>query len=359
MSTPATPTAEGSAPAPTAPEVNAPGKVSLSDVLDPSEIAAIESADKGTLAPAVAKNDYQPATTLEPAATPAAPAAPAAPKPDTPETPPVPEADLDPAPEKLGKFRVSARDFKEAEFLRLSKSMPVTEAYAKVYGNTAKPAEPTTPATTETPATPAKPAEADPAAALRDEIARLEAESDKAAEDLDTKQANRLNRQIVAKEAELRALEASKKATEQSKATEADTIFRQKETEAAKEVYAARPELANPASAEHKEFTDFYRLKATDPDYATIFESPRWPAIMYREFAEAKGWGKAVAPASAPALPAPTPGATAAPRATAATVLTPGESSGGPTDLSPAQIMEAIDAMDVTSLRALLPAGRR
>ncbi len=353
MSTPATPTAEGSAPAQTTPEGNAPGKVSLSDILDPSEIAALDAADKGTLAPAEKPSDYQSAISIsEPAATPAAP------KLDTPETPAVPEADLDPAPEKLGKFRVQAKDFKEAELLRHMKTMSAEEAFAKVYGS-AKPAEVGKPSAEAPAATHAKPAEVDAASALRDEIAKLEADSDKAAEDLDTKQANRLNRQIVAKEAELRQLEQSKKAAEQSKATEADTIFRQKETEAAKQVYALRPSLADTASAEHKEFTDFYRLKATDPDYAGIFESPRWPAIMYREFAEAKGWGKAATPASAPALPAPTPGASAAPRATAATVLTPGETAGGTSALTPAQLMEAIDTMDVDQLRALLPSGRR
>ena len=75
MSTPATPTAEGSAPAQTTPEGNAPGKVSLSDILDPSEIAALDAADKGTLAPAEKPSDYQSAISIsEPAATPAAPA---------------------------------------------------------------------------------------------------------------------------------------------------------------------------------------------------------------------------------------------------------------------------------------------
>jgi hypothetical protein len=307
MSTPATPTAEGSSPAPATIAASAPDKALTSDIFTPDELAAIEAAGNGTLPAAKKPNDYAPAG-VDAFAAPAP--IPEAPKPDTPETPAVPESNLEePTPEKLGKFRVQAKDFKEAELLRHMKTMSAEEAFAKVYGAT-KSAEPAKPAQDETPA---KPVDADPAAALRDEIASLEAESDKAAEDLDTKQANRLNRQIVAKEAELRQIQVeaalSKKAAEQSKATEADTIFRQKETEAAKQVYALRPSLADSASAEHKEFTDFYRLKATDPDYAGIFESPRWPSIMYREFAEAKGWGKAVAPASAPALPAPTPGA--------------------------------------------------
>lgn len=374
MSEKATPQAEVPNPAPAPVEAPAPVVAAASaptdSIFNADELAAITAAANGTLAPAKKADDYTPATAAAPVA-PAAPETPAAAeKPAAPASEAPKPADAapteEPTPEKLGKFRVQAKDFKEAELLRHMKTMSAEEAYAKVYGTHAppKPADAAPAADKSIPATDTPPAPAaDPAVdAIKAEIAALEAQSDKAAEDMDTKTANKLNRQILAKEAELReitkAAAARAEAAEEAKQTQAATTFQQRAAESAKEVYAARPSLADKASADRVEFDAFAQLKASDPDYEAIFKSPRWPVLIYREFAEAKGWNKAPAPAPAPALPAPTPGASAAPRVTAATVLTPGETPGGSVALTEAQLIASLDTMDLSQLRALLPKTR-
>jgi hypothetical protein len=260
-----------------------------------------------------------------------APAAVVAAKPAETPAAPAPE-DTDPQPEKLGKFRVSARDFKEAEFLRLAKSMPVPEAYAKAYG-TAQPAAPVAAATpaAQPEAAPVAAVEAPELAAAKSTLAELEGQLTKAQEDADLGSVTKLMREIGKAERAVERMEqqaeAQRLASEQAVATEAQTTFQRQEDAVRQEVRTRYPQLGDQASL--AEFQQFVDLKHGDPLYAGIFESPLRFRVLAGEFAEAKGWNKAVAPAPAAGIPAPTPGASAAPRVTSAEVLTPGSTQGG------------------------------
>lgn len=276
-----------------------------------------------------------PEETQAPAPVVAAPAAPVA-DPAKPAEAPAATApeDDNPQPEKLGKFRVYARDFKEAEFLRLAKSMPVPEAYAKAYG-----APVPTPAAVS-PAPAATQPEAAPAAVEAPELvtaksvlAELETKLTKAQEEADLGAVTKLMRDIGKAERAVERIEQQaeqqRQAAQQATAEQASNTFRQRESVATQEVISAFPKLGDPASPERAEFQEFVNLKYGDPDFQAIFASPLWPKVLGREFAEAKGWNKAAAPAPAAGTPAPTPGAPTAPRVTQAEVLTPGSTQGG------------------------------
>lgn len=277
--------------------------------------------------------------------TPAAdPVAPAATKDD----------DDSPQPEKLGRFRLSARDFKEAEFLRLAKSMPVTEAYAKAYGT---PTAPTAAATPDAaPVAPAPVADAKLTEA-KTKLADLETKLTQAQEDADLGTVTKLMREIGKTERVIETAEHEAVAAQKSQADAAQNTFRQREAAVAQEVYAAFPKLGDPTSPENAEFKQFIDLKAGDPDYASIFTSPRWPKVMANEFAEAKGWGKAAAPVLPTGNPAPKPGAPAAPRVTAAEVLTPGSNQGG-ASINAETFVQDISKMSMKDLDAILMAAR-
>lgn len=295
-----------------------------------------------TPAPAAA-----PAVEAKPADTPAA-AAPAA--------TPAPEGDENPQPEKLGRFRLSARDFKEAEFMRLAKTLPVPEAYVQAYGTPAPAA-----ASSATPA--ANPAPAEPAALTeaKANLATLETQLAKAQEDADLGAVTKTMREISKAERAIERAEqeakAAAKAVETAKADEATNTFRQHESVATKEIISAFPKLGDPASPERAEFQQFINLKHGDPLYGAIFASPLWPKVLGREFAEAKGWNKAVAPAPAQGTPAPTPGAAPAPRVTAAEVLTPGASQGG-ANITAETFVQDMAKMSLRDLDAILAAAR-
>lgn len=284
-----------------------------------------------------------PAAAIPPAADPAAPTA----------------TDDEPQPEKLGKFRVSARDFKEAEFLRLAKSMPVPEAYAKAYGTPQTAAEPAKSAA-QPEAAPAPVADAPELTAAKSALTALETQLAKAQEDADLGAVTKLMREIGKAERAVERIEseaaASARAAQQSKADEATNNFRQREATVIKEVYSVFPKLGDKASAEHAEFQSFINLKFDDPDYQAIFTSPRWPKVLANEFAEAKGWGKATVPAAPAGNPAPVPGAPAAPRVTAAEVLTPGSTQGGASVITAETFVQDIGKMSPADLDKLLAA---
>ncbi len=378
MSEQASTPAEAPSPAPApvvapAPAVATPAS-SNDSIYTADELAAIEAAASGTLKPATdgKKGEYEvaeltasdalviPPELTAPAAKPAEPAAPQATKPEDEDD------DADPL-QAIKGIKLKPTSFQDMEVLRLMKpragkpGLTAAEAVAKVYGTAAavtKP-EPAAPAAAPAAETPAEPAADPETAAIQSEIAALETEVEKASADMDVGKGVKLARRIAAKERQLERIEAERtaaaRAAEQAKATEAETSFQQRVTTAAKEVYAARPSLADKASADRAEFDAFLAIKNTDPDYEGIFKSPRWPSVLYREFAEAKGWNKAPAPVRTPALPAPTPGAPAAPRVTQATALVPGETPGGSGAPTTAQLLASLDSMDPKALFALLP----
>lgn len=298
-------------------------------------------------------------TTPPPAAAPATKPADAAPATPAPAEAPKPADSEDdaPQPEKLGRFRLAARDFREAEFFRLAKSMPAPEAYAKVYG-VAQPAAPSTDATqAAAPAAQPAPAESPALTDAKTNLAKLETDLAKATEDADVGAVAKIMREISKAERAIERAEADAQAAVRAKQDEQQTTFRQRESAATKEIATAYPKLGDPASPERAEFQQFINLKFGDPDYEAIFASPLWPKVLGREFAEAKGWNKAAAPVLPAGTPAPIPGAAPAPRVTAAEVLTPGATQGG-ANITAETFVQDLTKMSLKDLDSLLAAAR-
>jgi len=143
------------------------------------------------------------------------------------------------------------------------------------------------------------------AAGLQQEIASLEKQVHDAAEELDTTKALTLQREIMKKEMAIQSLvdrrereneryRESKHAQERSKAEESRDI-----------VYQAYPELADSNNVYRKEFDDFCNIAQSDPDFAHVFNSPRWPEIMANDFAARKGYAPQAATTAPPEAPQP------------------------------------------------------
>ena len=301
---------------------------------------------KAEVVPTVPEAGNVPPVVVPPVVPPVAPPAPPTPSPAAPDAKVVDEDSP-----RLGKFRLEATNFKDAEAMRLvaqsqdasrvakkeGRDVPVMtlrEAMEKVYGSTpVAPASTAPEAKADAPAAPAAPVTTEidtQITTVTADIARIEKEINAAAEEADTAKVSKLTREISRKERELDQLNADKRAAVTSAETERTTAeqtnFRQKAAQARAELVALYPTLGDKTSADRIELDQFLTLKSGDPDYRTIFDSPRWPLILGREFAEAKKLSTAT-PGKSEATPPPV--APAAPRVTSATVVTPGASTEG------------------------------
>lgn len=327
MSATATPPAASPSPAPASTATPAaPSTAELISAASNSSSAELESllGDSPTVAtPSVVPPVTPPgdAPVVPPVVPPVAPPA---------EPPVVDEAD---PLEGIKGIKIKPSDFQEMEVLRLmkprdgQKGLTMREAYARVYGENT----PTADKAPEAPTAPVKSEFDTQIDTVAAEIADLEKKIDAAADQADTREVSKLTREVSKKERDLERLNDRKAHAEQSKKdqveqTETNT-FRQKQLKSRDELIAKYPVLGDKTSTERREFDEYVKLKSGDPEYSEIFNSPRWPVIMGREFAEAKGLTGAAKPA--PTLPdAPPPVAPAAPRVTAATVITPGGPGG-------------------------------
>lgn len=314
---------------------------------------------------------------------PAAEAAPAAATPPAtdPAKPAEGEDDADPL-QALKGIKLKPSSFKDWEGLRMMKPRggespaDLLTAAIKAYGPEATVARlrelgfssaeaKAAVATQPAPAPEAAPAPAAESQAITDakaKLADIETKLSKAKEDADVAAIADLTEERVMAKLEIREAEKaareSARAAEQAKATEATTHFRQRESAATQEIISAFPKLGDKASPERAEFQQFINLKYGDADYEAIFASPRWPVVLGREFAEAKGWNKAPAPVLPAGNPAPAPGAAPAPRVTAAEVLTPGATQGG-ANITAETFVQDLSKMSLKDLDQLLAASSR
>lgn len=312
--------------------------------------------------------EASPAAAPAPAAPAAAPAA-AAPAEGAPApaAPAKTEGDAEPEDgEHITSIKVKPNDYREQEVLRLMKprdgspALTLQQAYARVYGEAdGKPAEAKK---DEPPADPTAPIVAEITAA-ETALADLEKQIAKASEDMDLAAVTKLTREAVRAEQKIQSLRDKVEATKQSAEQAATQSFRQIQANYTKQAVELYPALRDTANADRKEFDAFIAAKYNDPEFQGIFESPRWPLIMAKEFAESKGWtpaskSTAPAPAAAPAAPAPkqpTPVAPSAARATAAAVVAPGAPGEGST-FTPTKetLMANVDKLSAKELDALL-----
>ena len=124
---------------------------------------------------------------------------------------------------------------------------------------------------------------------IRGEINELTEKVVQASEELDTVQALSLQREIMNKELEIQKIETLKAITQDRQQAEFKTTQRQKSTESREKAITEYPDLNDNNSMYRKEFDNFVSQASRNPDYSPIFQSPKWPELMAREFGNLKG----------------------------------------------------------------------
>jgi len=138
---------------------------------------------------------------------------------------------------------------------------------------------------------------------VRASILELEGQVEKAAEDLETSEALRLQREIMKKELHLQNLTLNKQQIERDREQQVYQSHRTKAMSSRDRVYERYPELQNKESVYRKQFDDYVSKAQTDSDYAAVFESPRWPELIASEFASFNSPNEAPQQALVPEAP--------------------------------------------------------
>ena len=159
---------------------------------------------------------------------------------------------------------------------------------------------------------------------IRASILELEGKVEKAAEELETTEALRLQREIMKQELELQNLTLRKEQMQREQEQNVYQAHRSKAMESRDRVYERYPDLQDKQSVYRKQFDDYVSQAQNDPDYAAVFDSPRWPELLANEFAAANMPQQQAQAVEAPA-PTPQPPAPQAPQmGTQTKVLTTG-----------------------------------
>ena len=156
---------------------------------------------------------------------------------------------------------------------------------------------------------------------VRAAILELEGKVEKAAEELETTEALKLQREIMKQELQLQNLTLRKEQMEREQQQQVYQSHRSKAIESRDRVYARYPDLQNKDNVLRKQFDDYVAQAQNDPDYAAVFESPRWPELLASEFAAVNTPQQQQ---EAPQAPAPAPQAVTPQMGTQAKVLTTG-----------------------------------
>lgn len=187
--------------------------------------------------------------------------------------------------ERLAKMRVRPKDDQDQQILDLYKSEgfsgTLADAASVIKGATAPVAE-----TAPVPETPSN--DNDNETILKDlnsKIAELQEKAHSASEDLDTAQAFQLQQQIMDHRIEQVKVEQQLEREREREEERAYDTYRQKAVESRDKVYEKYPVLQNKNSTERKLFDQFVNDKQNDPDYSSVFDSPRWVELMANEFA--------------------------------------------------------------------------
>jgi len=232
-------------------------------------------------------------------------------QPETEATAPASETENDDE-EKLGKRRIRPRNELDQQVIDLYRSEGFNGSFADasriIYGQNAEP----TPQSISPNQEQVEAAEPDPISGIdkqaddiRASILELEGKVEKAAEDLETTEALRLQREIMKQELQLQNLTLRKQQMEQDREQQVYQSHRSKAMESRDRVYSRFPALQDKQSVYRKQFDDFVSQAQTDPDYAAVFESPRWPELIASEFAALNPMQQAPAEQAQPAPQVP------------------------------------------------------
>lgn len=198
--------------------------------------------------------------------------------------------DVESEQERLAKMRVRPKDDQDQQILDLYKSEgfsgTLADAAIIINGGTAPVAE--------------KAPEPEPTVnnnetLLKDldsKIAELQEKAHSASEDLDTAQAFQLQQQIMDHRIEKVKVEQQIEREKEREEERAYDTYRQKAVESRDRVYEKYPVLQNKNSTERKLFDQFVNDKQNDPDYSSVFDSPRWVELMANEFANENALAK-------------------------------------------------------------------
>tara|TARA_Y100001963_G_scaffold155545_1_gene247045 strand:+ start:966 stop:1970 length:1005 start_codon:yes stop_codon:yes gene_type:complete len=210
--------------------------------------------------------------------------------PESAESAPQPEAEgqepeVESEEEKLAKRRIRPRTELDQQVIDLYRSEGFSGSFADasriIFGQQSQVPETLPPQEVEAP-------QPDPydgqVSDLQSQIADLEAKVEKAAEDLETTEALRLQREIMKRELDLQSLQSRRERQQEARQNEAYQTHRTKAMESRDRAYAKMPDLQDRDSVARKQFDDFVRQAQQDPDYAAVFDSPKWPELMASEF---------------------------------------------------------------------------
>ena len=211
----------------------------------------------------------------------------------------IPEEEVETQEEQLAKRRIRPRTPEDQQVIDLYRSEgfdgSFSDASRIIYGTEAPTTANYTQPTTEAgPKQPSFTEQADTkVASIQQEIVELEAKVNEATENLETGEALALQRQIMKKEMEAQDVRTRKASHQREQQRSEEDAYRHKAVESRDKVYASYPELSEENSVPRRQFDDFVASAQNDPDYAVIFDSPKWPEIMAREFAGVTGLGAA------------------------------------------------------------------
>ena len=193
--------------------------------------------------------------------------------------------------ERLAKRRIRPRSELDQQVMDLYRSEgfsgSMAEASSVIYGQTIQPEIPRAEAQARRPS---------PLAGydiksddLRKEIAELEEKVQEAAENMETSEALSLQRDVMRREMEIQRL-GDQKERYIERARESEASHHRSRAEASRDnALSVHPELSDRDSVYRKQFDHYVGEKQNDPDYAAIFQSPKWPEMLANEFAMATG----------------------------------------------------------------------
>ena len=122
---------------------------------------------------------------------------------------------------------------------------------------------------------------------LNSEVAELEVKVTEAADNLETAEALKLQREVTRRELEVQRLSSLKDSEISRRKAEAYNTHREKAVESRDRALETNPELRDENSVVRKQFDEYVRQAQQNPDYASVFESPKWPELMALEFKSA------------------------------------------------------------------------
>ncbi|MGA0315829.1 MAG: hypothetical protein ACO3MJ_10630 [Alphaproteobacteria bacterium] len=192
--------------------------------------------------------------------------------------------------ERLAKRRIRPKSDLDQQVIDLYRSEgfqgSFQDASNVIYGNP-EPAQ-IQQAPAEPPRNPQQETE-DKISGIRTEIETLNTQVKEAADALDTVTALELQNQVMEKRLEIQKLETLNQVNQDRLRFEAENTRRHRSAESRDQAINEYPQLGDENSIYRKEFDSFISRASNDPDYAPLFQSPKWPEMLAREFGMMKG----------------------------------------------------------------------